>query len=57
MTDREKCDATFTWKESIAMIHDDGKLKLYNNGPLTALYFIISITIIIITVNIFKMGY
>ena len=39
------------------MIHDDGKLKSYNNGPLTALYFIILITIIIITVIIFKMEY
>ena len=39
------------------MIHDYGKLKLYNNGPLTALYFIILITIIIITGNIFRIGY
>ena len=57
MADREKRAVTFTWKEAIAMIHDDGKLKLYNNGPLTALYFIILITIIIITMNIFKIGY
>ena len=52
MAVREKLGATFTWKEAIAMIHDDVKLKLYNNGPLTALYFIILITILLITVNI-----
>ena len=57
MAAREKRGATFTWKEAIDMIHDDGKLKLYNNGPLTALYFIILITIIIISVNIFKKGH
>ena len=41
MADKEKRGATFALKEAIAMIHDDGKLKLYNNCPLTALYFII----------------
>ena len=40
MAGREKRGATFTWKEAIAMIYDDGKLVLYNNGPLTALYLI-----------------
>ena len=57
MATREKRGATFTWKEAIAMIHDDGRLKLYTNDPLTAPYFIILITIILITGNIFKIGY
>ena len=39
------------------MRHDDGQLKMSNNGPLTVLYFIILITFIIITVNFFKVGY
>ena len=55
MGSREKRGVTFTLKEAIAMIHDDGKFKLFNIGPLTALYFIIFI--IVITVNIFKIGY